>query len=213
MAVDNGYTTFAKLKSFFHGAPIERILSQSEIETEIDEWGLEVERLSGLAWRAVTETDEHHTISNNVSTGPHFNIYAIHLKKNFLRSVTKLEIFDGDDFVDWIATGKTEGRSDDYFLDKENGIIYVNAYRFIYYGWDARITYVWGKSSVDKDARDLNLRYVARHLMSMPNFFKTVPEAKGGKGDSAWDRNEKRIEQLENRMANTFGLINTGGWQ
>lgn len=213
MAVDNGYTTFLKLKAFFHQAPIERIMSQDEIEDEIDDWGKEVERISGLAWRVITETEEHHTISNNISIGPHFNIFAIHLKKPFLRTVTVLGVFDGEDYVDWIAAGKTEGRNKDYWLDLENGIIYINAYRYIYYGLDARITYTWGKSEVDKDAQDLNLRYVARHLMSMPNFFKTVPEAKVGKGDSAWERNEKRIEQLESRMANTMGLINVGGWQ
>lgn len=213
MAVANGYCTFADVKNFFKQAPIEQIMSESDIEAVIDRFGIEVERIAGMAWRAVAVTDELHTLSRNVSTGPYFNIYSTKLKFLHIRSVEELKIFDGTDYVDWIAdANKTEGRAKDYFFDLENGMIYTIGYRWIWRGLDVLVSYTHGKAIVDTDAWDLNLRYVARHLMSMPNFMKTIPEFKTGKQKDSFDRNEERIGQLESRMGQTFGVINVGDW-
>jgi hypothetical protein len=211
MTVANGYVTASDVRKFFLGAPLDSLYSESDIEAMIDRQGLEVERLSGNAWRAVTCTEEYHTITPNVNNGPYYNIYTFQLKHHGIRSITKLEIFDGSSWIDYVAT-KTEGREKDYWVDYVNGIVYINGYRYIWHGFDARTTYVYGKTTVDSDARELNLRYVAREIMGVADYTVSIPDSGAGRKKDRYDRNEERIRELEARLANNFQLINEGDW-
>lgn len=207
----DGYCTYEDVKKFFVGVSIERLFSQSDIEDLIDRFGLEVERISHGSWRAKTATDELYSIVVNVRGGPWWNTYAIHLENPFVREVTALKIFDGNDWIDKVSDW-TEGRGDDYYVDGDNGIIYINGFRWVWHGHDAKVSYTYGETSVSTAVWELNLRYVARHIMSMPSYFTTFAESNTGKKKDAIDRNEERVRELEERLAMRFGVMSMGDW-
>ena len=212
MTIANGYCTYQEVIDFFQAAPVNRVFDQTKIEALIDRFGLEVERITKHSWREVSVSNEYHTVSPNVNNGPYYNIYMCHLKHFEIRSITKLELFDGSSWIDYIAT-KTEGRGADYWYDASIGIIYINGYRWIWHGYDCRVTYKYGGASVPTDVWELNLRYVARHILSMPGFHIVVPESKSGSKKDAIDRNEDRIRELEAGLANTMTpAVYEGDW-
>lgn len=209
MTVENGYCTFAELQDFFHGAPLTSIMSQTKFEALIDRFGLKCERIAGMAWRAKTETDELQTMRGSTQNSAYFRLYEVHFTFPHLRSMTTLSVFNGSEYEDWIST-RTEGRASDYFIDYKHNIVYMKAFRWLYHGLDIKGTYIHGLTEVDTDIWELNLRYVAKHIMSMPKFMATIPEQKSGKQKTAQDENNERIRELESQWGNPFGVISEG---
>ncbi len=67
-----------------------------------------------------------------------------------LADVDKLEVWNGSSYSDWLDD-KTEGRANDYWMDEEQGVLYLRYY-FPYFTKKAvRMTYRYGESSVPND--------------------------------------------------------------
>lgn len=212
MTVNNGYCTFQEVKDFFKQAPIESVLGQSKVEALIDRYGLEVERLSKLAWRPVTVTEELHTLFPSAVRTYFTPLYEAHLKHIYLRSITELWIYDGDDgYTDWVAdAGREEGRGKDYFFDIQNGIVYVRGWFFPKHSLDCKVSYIHGNTQVDTDAWKLNLLYVCEHIMIMPEFVKSIPDNATSKRKSSLEMVQLEIEKKESRLAVTFSPLSVG---
>ena len=74
-----------------------------------------------------------------------------------------LEIFDGANWEDWIAT-KSEGRSNDYWADYDKGIIYIKARYGVVKPLGARVKYRYGEPIVPGIIEDIATKMVAIEL-------------------------------------------------
>lgn len=70
-----------------------------------------------------------------------------------LADVDKLEVWTGSSYSDWLDD-KTEGRANDYWMDEEEGVLYLR-YHFPYFTKKAvRMTYRYGESTVPNDIKE-----------------------------------------------------------
>ena len=134
--------------------------STAELEEFINDAEDEIDRITNHAFRVITVTDEPHDFHHSYAVS-HWRRSAIarlhHRNITTLASGSgdKLEIFDGSTFIDLLATG-TEGTGfgeNDFWVDKENGTIYIFSQFPIRGPGTIRVTYRYGDSSVPKDIR------------------------------------------------------------
>lgn len=86
-----------------------------------------------------------------------------------------LEYYDGSQWVDWIAD-KTEGRSDDFWLDYDRGILYMRV-RYMYtYQQKIRIKYRYGETTVNRIVEDLATKMVAKEILMGESKASFLPE-------------------------------------
>lgn len=86
-----------------------------------------------------------------------------------------LEYFDGKNWIDWIAD-KTEGRSDDFWLDYDRGILYMRV-RYMYtYQQKVRIKYRYGEITVNRIVEDLATKMVSKELLMGESKASFLPE-------------------------------------
>ena len=139
--------------------------SLSEVERYIMEAMDYIDRKTHHAWRETQVTDEYYDIVNHTRRYRRRDV-PLHLKhrdiNTFVSGTDKIEIWDGDEWVDLILTanGYTEGRGDDYWLDYNQGVIYfVNEYPY-YKTMGARVSYKYGGSSVPGDIEEAATKIV-----------------------------------------------------
>lgn len=104
-------------------------------------------------------------------------------------------MWNGSTWTDWVST-KTEGRGSDYWVDYNEGIIYFEkGYPLIAYPDNVKVTYRWGKSTVDKWAEELCTLMAAKRVLEFS--YDRIISSEGGSGDMAdLPRIESRIAAL-----------------
>jgi hypothetical protein len=128
-----------------------------------------IDSQSSRAWRERQRTNEYLSFRDN-----QFYIarsgFKFKLARRFVRELNsdngdKLEVYDGTSWVDWLST-KQEGRDKDFWLDYENGYLYLR--NFIYRGYEKviRITYRYGEETVPMDINDITAKIVAVKLLT-----------------------------------------------
>lgn len=127
------------------------IPSSSSVETFILEAEEQVDRDTQRAWRSRTVTNEYHDINKNTQWHPGQGI-RIKLNHRFIKSLSsgsgdKLEVWEGSGYIDFL-TNRTEGRGNDFWLDYENGVLYLRNYVYVFYANAIRITYRYGEETV-----------------------------------------------------------------
>lgn len=124
-------------------------LSNTSMETYINQAEDMIDYETGHAWRAVTVTNEFHNISEPYKT---YQGIRVELNHRSIRSMTngtdKIEIWDGSSYTDWVAT-KTEGRANDFWLDYVLGRLFLITTTNRPMG--VRLTYRYGESSIPTD--------------------------------------------------------------
>lgn len=125
--------------------------SDDEVDEYITESEDEMDHQSHHAWREATIEDEFYDIDRRqiYFWGSGLKIY---LNRRKIRSLTKLEVWDGDSYDDWVQT-KTEGRNNDYYLDLNQGILYIRKRRTAFTENAIRLTYKFGESKVPGDIK------------------------------------------------------------
>jgi hypothetical protein len=116
----------------------------------------EINRLTKHSWKSTTITDEIYSTNANYVEGSGFPIPLNHRKIKTLTEASgdKLEIWDGSEWTDLISsTSYTEGRDADYWLDYEQGILYIKDFHTIYEN-GIRLTYRYGETIVPKTIRN-----------------------------------------------------------
>ncbi|MFH7835156.1 MAG: hypothetical protein QXL51_00995 [Candidatus Aenigmatarchaeota archaeon] len=132
----------------------------------------EIDYITGHAWRlrySGTTTGEDDEAKYEYYDIPPYNHYrtqtgiAINLKHRKIRDIFALEIWDGNQYVDYI-TNKTEGRTGNYWVDYENGIVYLMD--VIYSGTISglRIKYTYGEEYVPGDIKEACVLLVCSDL-------------------------------------------------
>lgn len=152
---------FLQKKSF----SVDTTPSYLEVENLINRYEDYIDNRTNHAWRTKTITDEFID-----SPTPVIGIgYAFFLKHRDIKTLTSgtdfVYIFDGSTEIEYIAN-KTEGRANDFFLDKTNGVVYIRD-RNLFYPKGARFTYRYGKTTVDGDIKHACILLVASAILSM----------------------------------------------
>lgn len=166
---------------------------------------------TGHAWRSRTVTDEYYDIKSpsrrhGYGRG-HFHHIGIpvRLRNRKIRTFDtsegdKLEIWDGNSYVDWI-TDKTEGRNEDFWVDHTDGIIYLRHFYPYFREKGVRITYRFGEITIPTDIRDAAAFLVAADIISADDRSQVVPET----GDPTRMTHDNRVSRWRN---NAWAVMN-----
>lgn len=148
----------------------------SVIEDFINESEDSIDTDTGHAWREKTVLNEYLKPDSNYhyGTGITFN-----LKNRSIRSMDSIEIWDGNNWIDWVAT-KTEGRNKDYWVDETNGVLYVVTLCSLFDS-GIRVNYKYGETVVPKSIRRAASYMAAIELLNAPEF-SVVTFTEGGIG-------------------------------
>lgn len=126
------------------GAP-----SNAEVVAYIESAQDYIDEAINTAYRLKIVTDEYHTLRHRA------RIPSIQANNRYIQTLTKLEVYQGgDNWTDLVATG-TEGAGvgdDDYFVDYNLGLIYINSTWPVYRPKNIRLTYTHRKSSTVDEA-------------------------------------------------------------
>lgn len=128
-----------------------------------------IDNQTGRSWRPRKRVNEYIDLGMNATHHSRAGI-KFRLKRRYLKELSsaqgdKLEIWNGTDYEDWLVT-KTEGRDKDFWLDYENGILYLR--RFHPRGLEkiGRLTYRYGEEAVPLDISDATAKLVAMRIVN-----------------------------------------------
>lgn len=177
-------------------------MSKSDVEERIMEAEDDVDRLTGQAWRERLVTEEYLDIDRDLIDEEGFaliDLGKIHIKDFDGGQGDKIEVWQGNAFVDWVAT-KTSGRNNDYHVVKDAGELYI---RLGAHGTTSlahlgsprnrvRVTYRYGLSTVPHAIRSATRLLVAVDMLQGTEF------GEHGRGDGVDRINlESRAQRLE----------------
>lgn len=145
--------------------------TSTQVESFINEAEDEIDRRTQHAWKSTSVSNEYYDIPSypvrleGFTTG--FEINLRHRKITTLATPTdKLEVWNGSSWVDWVAT-KTEGRANDYWLDLEQGKLFIKNFYLFFRRKGIRMTYRYGESSVPKDIQRAAAMLAAIQILRM----------------------------------------------
>lgn len=124
----------------------------------------------------------------------------VHLAHIPIDSVSSMKIYNGSNWAEWVGN-KEEGRNRDYWIDKEEGVVYINTFIFWQGGKEVQIDYTYGRSDLPSEVKELTRLLVVRDLLI--NERKIFALESGSEGISlqmSLEYIDKRIEQLEERI-------------
>lgn len=161
-----------------------------------------IDKKTGHAWRTVTVTNEYHDIPEQYDRHVGRRISLYHRTITTLASGTdKIEVWDGSSWVEWVAN-KTEGRESDYWVDYEEGIIYLMAAFTFHKKKAVRVTYRYGESSVPDDIKHACALLVAAQIISSDDRSNMLAET-GDPTRMAYDTRASRWKgKAEDILAN-----------
>ena len=174
-------TAMVQLRSFFNKDSKPDIISVERLINDAEDW---FDEQTHHAWREVTETNEYHDRPyHRSSIWPGTRIPLNHRKiKNLTSGTDKIEVYEGTDtarlWTDWVAT-KTEGRDNDYWVDYEDGIIYLISWFHFHQTSAVRVTYRFGETSVPNDIRRCVAMMVAKQLLEQEQHLNNMPAETG----------------------------------
>jgi len=209
--------TYTSMKSIARFLQIDDFSDSTKpsLNTIID-WIFEAEdyidNQTNHSWRETTITNEYHDIPKRTLGGRErwWTGLPIYLKHRSIRSFDtskgdKLEIWDGSNYTDWI-TEKTEGRANDFWVDYEDGIIYLK--NLISWIWKraVRVTYRYGETSIPEDIKQLATLLVIKNFLLFEDKSALITEGEtqnlpySGKIENI----DKRINEILNRYKETI---------
>ena len=148
-----------------------------EMILEVQDW---IDGKTHNSWRSKSVSNEIHDINQlSYERGVGWPIYLKYRNIKTLSSSDgdKIEIWDGESWVDWIASSDySEGRDEDYWVDQKTGILYIvnMVYSFLRKG--IRLTYRYGNSTVPKDIRRATALKVAIDVLRSNDRTIVVPD-------------------------------------
>lgn len=162
------YTTAQKVAEFLQRDNFSSTTTPTDtvVEDLINRNEDHIDQETNHAWREVTITDEYiDTYVPVVGLGWQFYLRHRSIRNVNAVSGDKIEIFDGNNFIDYVAD-KTQGRNEDYFVDQTNGTVAIRD-RTFFYPKGNKFTYRYGESTVDKDIEDACTMLTAIDILTM----------------------------------------------
>ena len=159
-----------------------------------------IDSICGRAWREVTVTEEYYDKPSNIINiwDYEIRIALAHRKiKTFdTDEGDKLEIWDGNEWIDYVAT-KTENRgTGDFWVNYTDGFVYIRYYSQLFNTDCIRITYRYGETTVPNAISEACALLSASMILSNDDRTQLVMDA----GDTTHETHADRISQWK-RMA------------
>lgn len=160
-----------------------------------------IDRLTNTTWNGeVKQVTEYHDI-----TRPKWGFwiyrlgYPVFLNKVFVRQILKLEVWQGDEWKDWISDPEIkEGRDKHYWVDYREGILYLNVFLIPMAGKEIRVTYTYGRDDLPGQIKELCLLLTVKHLlMNERRLFALAEGAQGLTISEQMKWIDQRIKELE----------------
>lgn len=182
-------------------------------KTTVEEWIVSnektIDKRTMHAWRSRTVTEEmHHQDSLPYGFREGIKVFLNHRTvKVFVSGTDKLEVWDGTQFLDYVAN-KVEGRNNDFDVDYPRGIISIRNLTYFKY-FSVRVTYRYGETSVDEDIRKACIMLTAADLARSDDRSVLFPEGTSNvplpvKADNWEDRAQNIIS--DNRETKVVGI-------
>lgn len=161
------------------------------------------------SWKEVTITEELPDILDHYHQGGR-PVYLRHMSiKDFTSGTDKIEVWDGSSWTDWVAT-KTEGRADDFWVDYNKGIVFLNNLTYEPQVRDkVRVTYRYGDDTVPADIKKACEMYTAIKLVTGDDRSNILPE--GGDNLNYRDKIETWRKYIEEVTAARAKITPGGG--
>ena len=124
-----------------------------------------------------------------------------------IRDITKLNVWDGSAYVNFLTT-RTEGRNSDYWIDKKLGVLYVKSDVRRVTNKPIELSYTYGETVVSGDVEDLCIYLTAVDILSMYSKAISFPDD----GNSQTSSQDQRIIHMKgeiNKIYNSLSYIGT----
>lgn len=158
----------------------------------------EIDQRTGHSWRTrysktvsgadYTQDYEYYDVKYEYEEYSGIPIYLLHRKIKTLDTaeLDSLQLFDGSSWTEFIGV-KTEDRTGDYWVDYDNGVIYLKTYSGYRGAKRLKIRYRYGEASVNKMVEDIATKMVAVQILMGPDM-RGVTLSGGETGISHSDR-------------------------
>ena len=146
--------------------------SLAEVDEIIDDNEDYIDGQTKHGWRVKTETNEYRDVWAMFRTLTGVGLF---LKHRSIISFTKIEVWNGQSWVDWVAGSQIEGRQNDYWADYTDGILYLRIWFIPYHELSARITYTYGETTVPGDIKKCATFLSAADVLDGENFVAKHP--------------------------------------
>ncbi|MCP6727492.1 MAG: hypothetical protein KJI69_05790 [Patescibacteria group bacterium] len=173
--------------------------TKTTVDRWIDESADYIDQETMHAWRTVTVTKEQHHLEI-----PHYQLRdgsEIKLLHRNIKTLTAgtdlLEVWDGTQYLDYLAN-KTEGRNNDYWVNEQNGVIFVKTYpAYLPRTFGIRVTYRFGDTTIPGSIRRACVLFTAVHFLQSEDRSVLLPEGSSNISyDTKSEKWEKKAEQL-----------------
>ncbi len=176
------YCTAANISSFI-GLPTFTTLTTptlTEVNEIIASVSDEIDQFTHHAWRTIRVTDEYYSapewtpmVDGLGDWSDRSRLYLMHRKIH--NPMIKLECFDGNTWIDFVAS-YIEGRASDFWLDYDRGIIhFANRYP-LRRRHSVKVTYDYGDSSVPSDIKNACVMLCCYQLLQSDDRSVLLPE-------------------------------------
>jgi len=179
----------------------------------------EIDELAGCSWGVRESDEELHSAGRTVIFSLWILGVPIYTKYYPIKELISLKVWNGSSYEEWIGS-KQEGRTKDYWVDYERGIIYLNNWFLRTGGYEVKVKYKYGYGYVDNNGnvvctpeakvKRLAILMSAREFMLSERYQIRVPEGVGEWNVSSQIQMiEREIEKLRDWLSSL--RVITGG--
>lgn len=186
--------------------------TEREVESFIEEAEDEIDHRTHHSWKEATVTDEFYDLPGapGVRYKLVWNGIRIDLRHREIKTIDtsegdKIEIWTGNSYEDWV-TAKTSGRNNDWWLDYEQGVLWLRRTWTQFLQKGLRMTYRYGDSKVPNDIRKACALLCAMDLVSNDDRSVALPET----GDPTRLTHDERLSRWRKKVDHI--LMNRTEW-
>ena len=205
------YTTAAKVQGalqFSEAFSVTTSPTLAQVNSLINRKEDRIDQMLKHGWRVKT--------SNELLLSPSFLDYQNGLRFDLPNYSVKeldslegdvLEVFDGREYIDYLGT-KTNGRTNDYWLDLQKGVLYIRGGVNPRVRQSIKIKYRYGDSAVTGDIEDLATYMVCIDILNMWQKNITLTDD-GGSKTSSQDQRITYFKEQVKEILNSKSSIST----
>jgi len=196
--------------------------TDTEVGYFIDDAEDEINQRTQHAWKTVTAGPEYYDIpinsiygraDGNFSMGVPIFMRHRHIIDFETAAVTAdsdyIQLWDGSKYENWV-TAKTEGRSEDYWLDNQKGVLYLKQFYYPYRNQKLRLKYRYKESPVPYDIRKACAMMVAIRVLSTDDRSVALNETGDPTRQNYSDRITKMQTEIDKILHNRVEFIVIG---
>lgn len=204
---DNAYCDTDDVARYFRtleddGFTMDTNPTEKEVEDFIIEATARVERETGHAFREKGVTNEYHDLDGTFyyRSGTPISLMKREVRPFDESEGDKLEFYTGEEYEEWVSDdGYEQGREQDYWIDKPNGMLYIYRRAFFFERYKSiKVTYRYGKDEVPQDVRAATAKLTAANLIRTDLYGDLLPTGSDMPSPS------KMAESLEEQAMNAL---------